>query len=168
MACLAALAVLGASCKRNEMVPYDLAQKESETHAGPLTMKVETKSAPPSCEGERDRDLGTERATGLFAGVQIADGTRLLLRDEKGKLMNLRADDEALAHFVFTHKKERVHFEYQVLETCLPQAGGRIRIQRLTDARVESTAYREWKRDAVARQAAAQAFRAYVESVFGK
>jgi hypothetical protein len=158
---------LAAGCTRDEMVDYRAEGRSAPSGPGPVAMKVETKR-PVSCEGKPDRILGTERDEGRFFGVQMADGTRLLLRGKSGRLMNLQVPDESLAHFVFVHRQETLRFEYQNVEVCLPQAGGPVRMQRLIGARAQSARYADWKRKPGAAEAAARALKAYIEKVFGK
>jgi hypothetical protein len=159
---LAALMLLAACKKKEEGAATPTAGRPAPTAA----------PARAACEGKPERKLSSGSVGGRFLGVQVGgDRTRVLLRTTQGRTESFQASDET-AWFLVAHRKRPLEVRYDELETCLAETGGYARVLRIEAARAGELSQEAWwakvSRDAAARAAVQEQFRAYVEGPFGR
>lgn len=177
----AGLVLLLLGCKKDELVDYDQKQRPpaapvpKAASAGPLKLKVDPSGAPiekADCTGKPERKLREETSKAVFRGVQVGDGTKIIVGRPDRSVAYLEVAEEEAAQFVLTHKKAPLVVSYEVLERCVEAAGGYIPALRLLTVQAGELTLATWKERVGKNPAEAEAARAllkrYVEEPFEK
>ena len=175
---LAASVAWAACSKQNELVDYKQAPPApvpKATSAGPLRLNVDPKSTPvekADCTGKPERKLREETSKATFRGVQVGDGTKIIIGRPDRSVAYLEVGGEEVAQFVLTHKKAQLDVSYEVLERCVENAGGYIPALRLLSAKAGDLTLAAWLARIRANPAEAEAaktlFKRYVDEPFEK
>lgn len=93
------------------------------------------------------RVVSTHRLAGRFLGVCTGDYRHVGLQPKTGKARWFFVLDRApgIDYFLAAHQGEWVNGSYEVIDTFIPEAGGRQIMEVLVDAKVGTASYRDWR-----------------------
>jgi hypothetical protein len=122
------------------------------------------------CQNLPEKKIGRGSLKGHFAGIQTGGDTRVLVRNEAGRLEAYHVPSLPMGYFLIAHRKEPLSLTYEVVDSCSPPAGGYLRISRLISVAARGKGHEEWwkdqEQDPARAEAARQAYERYVDGPF--
>lgn len=93
---------------------------------------------------QKDVVKSTHTFTGKVTGFEVGDYMHVMLVDSKGKTHSYFLGADGLDFYCAVNAKKTGTFTYQVIETFIPEAGGRQTIEQLSNAKVGKVDYKTW------------------------
>lgn len=122
---------------------------------------VNNASARPSSMQRRDRVLSTRTVRGTLKGFEVGDYVHAVIRLENGKEESYFIGGMGVDYFLALHKDEPLVITYQVVDSYIPESGGRMRIERISGARAGRETSAAWWRRVRARNSVEQLDKKY-------
>jgi hypothetical protein len=95
----------------------------------------------------RDRVIATKTARGTLKGFEVGDYTHAVINLQNGKEESYYIGGTGVDYFLALHKGEPLVITYQVVDSYIPEAGGKMRIERISAARAgKETSAGWWKK----------------------
>lgn len=124
-----------------------------------------TNAALVNSAQRRDRVIATRSVTGKLKGFEVGDYTHAVINLANGRENSYFIGPPGLDYFLALHKDEQMVLTYQIVDSYIPEAGGRQRIERLSGARAGRLTYAAWWRQMRAKHSLAQLDRMYGKAV---
>ena len=100
------------------------------------------------CANKPERLIATKRTSGRFDRFEVGDYIHVRIEDPRGETASYWAPlfetGEPIVHFLVAHPKKTIALEYDVLDSCIPEAGGYQRIERLKSAAIDGLTAQAW------------------------
>jgi hypothetical protein len=109
----------------------------------------------------RDRVIATRTVRGTLKGFEVGDYTHAVITLENGKEESYFIGGMGVDYFLALHKGEPLVITYQIVDSYIPEAGGRQRIERISGARAGRETSAAWWRRVRARSSVEQLDRKY-------
>jgi hypothetical protein len=158
------------SCKRQEAAEK---RESGRPSRGAAAAKAPADAGAPRpdlarvCEGLPDKKIDHGTSKGTFAGIQTGGETRVLVRNEAGRLEAYHVPSPPMGYFLIAHRKAPLTLTFERLDSCYAPAGGYLRISRLTSVAAGGRSYDQWwrdqEKDPAQAEAAKQAFQRYAD-----
>jgi hypothetical protein len=110
---------------------------------------------------KRDRVIATRTARGTLKGFEVGDYTHAVIKLENGKEESYFIGGVGVDYFLALHKDEPLVITYQIVDSYIPEAGGRQRIERISGVRAGRETSAAWWRKARARNSVEQLDKKY-------
>lgn len=83
---------------------------------------------------KRDRVIATRSVKGTLKGFEVGDYVHAVIKLENGKEKSFYIGGMGVDYFLALHKDEPLTLTYQIVDSYIPEANGRMRIERLSGA----------------------------------
>lgn len=93
---------------------------------------------------QKDIIKSTHTFTGKVTGFEVGDYQHVTLVDSKGKTRSYFLGADGIDYYCAINAKKTGTFTYQVVDTYIPEAGGRTTIEHLSNAKVGKVDYKTW------------------------
>lgn len=101
--------------------------------------------AQPRLEtAQKEVVLRTRYVSGTFLGFETGDYVHAIVKTGKSKERSFFIGGAGVDYFLATHVGERGTFTYEVVDSHIPEAGGRMRTERLVRAKFGSASSTSW------------------------
>lgn len=114
---------------------------------------------------KRDRIISTRTVRGTLKGFEVGDYVHAVIKLENGKEDSYFIGSPGLDYFLALHKDEPLVLTVQVVDSYIPEAGGRQRIDRVSGARAGRLTSAAWWRKMRAQKSVDQIDALYREHV---
>jgi hypothetical protein len=109
----------------------------------------------------RDRVIATRTARGTLKGFEVGDYVHAVIKLQNGKEESFFIGGNGVDYFLALHKDEPLVITYQVVDSYIPEAGGRQRIERISGVRAGGETSAAWWRKARAKNSVSQLEKKY-------
>lgn len=109
----------------------------------------------------RDRVLATRTVRGTLKGFEVGDYTHAVIKLANGKEKSFYIGGRGVDYFLALHKDEPLNITYQVVDSYIPEAGGKMRIERISAAQAGKETSTAWWRKARANNSMGQLEKKY-------
>lgn len=109
----------------------------------------------------RDRVIATKTARGTLKGFEVGDYVHAVITLQNGKEESYYMHGGGIDYFLALHKGEPLVITYQIVDSYIPEAGGRQRIERISGVRAGGETYAAWWRKVRARNSISQLDKKY-------
>lgn len=117
------------------------------------------KSASPA--QKRDRVIATRTVRGTLKGFEVGDYTHAVIKLQNGKEESYFIGGMGVDYFLALHKDEPLVITYQIVDSYIPEAGGRQRIERISGVRAGTDTSAAWWRKMRAKSSVEQLDKKY-------
>ena len=93
---------------------------------------------------QKDVIKSTHTLTGKVTSFEVGDYEHVTIVDSKGKSHSYFVGAAGLDYYCALNAKKTGTFTYQVVDTFIPEAGGRQTIEQLSNAKVGKVDYKTW------------------------
>lgn len=102
---------------------------------------------PPVTQNRQSKDKikATKTVTGYFKGFEMGDYLHATIKKKNGEESSFFLNQsESVQYFLVAHKNQLLTLTYQIVETFIPEAGGKQTIERLVAVKAGSTTDKAW------------------------
>ena len=114
-----------------------LAASGSEAHKGKAPRRTPAAHLP--------RPIATVKGT--FIGFEVGDYMHAVIKDSRGRRRSFYLNKPGMEYFLSMHRSHAVVCFYETVKAVIPEAGGPIKIERLTDVEADRHLYSAWWKD---------------------
>lgn len=83
-----------------------------------------------------DRVIATKTLTGKLKGFEVGDYVHAVIKLPNGKEKSFFINGMGVDYFLALHKDEAMVITYQIVDSYIEEAGGRMRIERITSVKL--------------------------------
>lgn len=93
---------------------------------------------------KKDVVLKTRMVRGTFVGFEVGDYVHAIVKGKDGNERSFFIGSPGLDYYLATKLDQEGSFTYQVVDSYIPEAGGRMRTERMIEAKVGKTGSKRW------------------------
>ena len=106
--------------------------------------KSTLRSFPFKPAQKRDRVIATKTITGTLKGFEVGDYVHAVIKLPNDKENSYYIGGQGADYFMALHKDEQLVITYQIVDSYIPEAGGKTRIERIKSVRAGKLTSDAW------------------------
>lgn len=114
---------------------------------------------------KKDKVIATKSITGTLKGFEVGDYTHAVIKLANGKEKTFFIGSAGVDYFLALHKGESLVLTYQIVDAYIPEAGGKMRIERLSGAKAGTLTSAAWWKQMRAKHSIEQLDKMYADNV---
>lgn len=114
---------------------------------------------------KKDKVIATKSITGTLKGFEVGDYTHAVIKLASGKEKSFFIGSAGVDYFLALHKGEQLVLTYQIVDAYIPEAGGKMRIERLSGAKAGTLSSAAWWKQMRAKHSVEQLDKMYADKV---
>jgi hypothetical protein len=113
-------------------------------NAGATPINIASGLLPTMAAQNRDRVIATRTVKGTLKGFEVGDYTHAVIKLQNGKEESYYIGGTGVDYFLALHKGEPMVITYQIVDSYIPEAGGKMKIERISAARAGTETSATW------------------------